>query len=107
MQKVQRCIQRRDRLVGQLSVLGDAIGGNLSKAAVPPGSSNFYWRITWKESQKTKIQYVRPDELAAFENGIKQFSKLKALINQIGDINRSILLLRRTEKTSGSRYRSV
>jgi len=107
MQKVQRCIQQRDRLVGQLSAFGEATSGNLSKAAVPPGSSNFFWRITWKEKQKTKIQYVRPDELQRFEAGIKQFGKLKKLVNQIGDLNRSIILLQRTGKDSITRKSRV
>jgi hypothetical protein len=107
MHNVQRLTLQRDRLVEQLSTFGDAISGNIYKAAVPPGSSNFYWRITWKEKQKTRIQYVRPEELRKFKNGIKKFSSLKSLVNQMGDINRSLLLLRRTEKISGLRNRSI
>jgi hypothetical protein len=87
----KRLIMKRDKLVSELTSYSDAVSGNLSKGAVPPGSKNCYWRITWKENQKTKIQYVRPEAVAAFNKGIEQFNKLKKIVQQIGDINRTVL----------------
>jgi hypothetical protein len=92
MQHETRLLAKRDNLVAQLARHADAISGNLSKSAVPPGSGNYYWRITWKEKQKTKIQYVRPEDLDKVKKGTGQFARLKELAQQIGDINRSIVL---------------
>jgi hypothetical protein len=92
MQHEARLLAKRDKLVAQLARHADAISGNLSKSAVPPGSGNYYWRITWKEKQKTKIQYVRPEDLDRVKKGTEQFARLKELAQQIGDINRSIVL---------------
>jgi hypothetical protein len=92
MQRDDRLLTRRANLVAQLTRHADAISGNLSKSAVPPGSGNYYWRITWKEKQKTKIQYVRPEDLDRVKKGTEQFARLKELSQQIGDINRSIVL---------------
>jgi hypothetical protein len=76
----------------ELTQFPDAVSGNISKAAVPPGSKNFYWRITWKEKQKTRIRYVRPEDVPVITRGIKQFAQLKKILGQIGDINRTIIL---------------
>jgi hypothetical protein len=48
--------------------------------------------------QKTKIQYVRPDEVDAFKAGIKQCARLKVLVNQLGDVNRAIILAKRSKE---------
>jgi hypothetical protein len=95
MSSKKQLIRKRDALINQLSQFSDAVSGNLSKSAVPPHSSNHYWRITWKEKQKTRIQYVRPAELDRFSAGIKQFSRLKNAVNTLGDINRAIILAER------------
>ena len=92
MEHNERLLKKRANLVTQLAQHVNAVSGNLSKSAVPPRSGNFYWRITWKEKQKTKIQYVRPEALDRVRKGIEHFSQMKKLIQQIGDINRTILL---------------
>jgi hypothetical protein len=92
MQRKPRLIEKHAKLVAQLAEHTDAISGNLSKSAVPPRSNNFYWRITWKEKQKTKIQYVRPEDFEIVRKGTEHFAQLKSLIQQIGDINRTIIL---------------
>jgi hypothetical protein len=92
MENKERLLKKRANLMTQLVQHVDAVSGNLSKSAVPPGSANFYWRITWKEKQKTKIQYVRPEALNKVRKGIEHFAHMKKLIHQIGDINRTILL---------------
>jgi hypothetical protein len=92
MQRNDRLLEKRAKLVAQLSRHADAISGNLSKSAVPPGSSNYYWRITWKEKQKTKIQYVHSQDLDKVRKGTEHFARLKELAQCIGDINRRIVL---------------
>ena len=89
---------KRKALMEQLGQYEEAISGNLTKGQIPPGSGKFYSRITWKEKQKTKIQYVRNEELPAIRKGVKQFSKLKNTVQKIGDLNRSLILLRRSLK---------
>lgn len=92
MQRTDRLLEKRARMVAQLSHHSEAISGNLGKSAVPPRSGNYYWRITWKENQKTKVQYVRPEDLDLVRKGTGHFAQLKKLIQQIGDINRTIVL---------------
>jgi len=97
MERADTLIRRRDVLIKKLATFNKAISGNISKGSVPPRSKNYYWRITWKEKQKSIILYVRPEEVPAFRTGIKQFAHLKKTIQEIGDINRTILLRQRTE----------
>jgi len=92
MSRPESLINKRNKLLLQVAQYQDIVSGNISKAAVSPESTNFYWRITWKEKQKTKIRYVRPEEVAAIIRGIKQFAQVKKLLGQIGDINREIIL---------------
>ena len=99
MQRKDRLLEKRAKMVAQLSRYSEAISGNLGKSAVPPRSGNYYWRITWKEKQKTKVQYVRPEDLDSVRKGTGHFAQLKKLIQQIGDINRTIVL---TKKKSAS-----
>ena len=100
MPSLKQLMRSREALIGKLSKYSDAVSGNLSKGAVPPGSTNCYWRITWKEQQKTRILYVRPYEVDKFNAGIEQFARLKGAINKLGDINRAIILAKREEKKS-------
>jgi hypothetical protein len=99
MQRNERLLQKRSRLLAQLTQYPDALSGNLSKSAVPPGSGNFYWRLTWKEKQKTKIQYVRSEDFDKVKKGTEHFALLKKLIQQIGDINRAIVLCKATRSS--------
>lgn len=92
MQHKERLLEKRARLVAQLAQHSEAISGNLGKSAVPPQSDNYYWRITWKEKQKTKVQYVRPEDLDLVRKGTEHFAQLKKLIQDIGDINRRVVL---------------
>lgn len=92
MQHKDRLLEKRARLMAQLTRHTEAISGNLNKTAVPPQSNNYYWRLTWKESQKTKVQYVRPEDLEIVREGTDHFAQLKKLVQQIGDINRTIIL---------------
>jgi hypothetical protein len=92
MQRKDRLLEKRAWLVAQLAQYSDAISGNLGKSAVPPRSDNYYWRITWKEKQKTKVQYVRPEDLDFVRKGTEHFTQLKKLIQEIGDINRRVVL---------------
>ena len=92
MNRSEALLKKRNKLHQELTQFPDAVSGNLSKAAVPPGSNNFYWRITWKDKQKTKINYVRPEDVTAITRGIKQFAQVKKILGQIGDINRTIIL---------------
>lgn len=92
MQRKDRLLEKRAKLVAQLAQHSEAISGNLGKSAVPPHSDNFYWRLTWKEKQKTKVQYVRPEDLDLVKKGTEHFAQLKKLIQEIGDINRTIIL---------------
>jgi len=92
MGRSETLLKMRNKLLQELAQFPDAVSGNISKAAVPPGSNNFYWRITWKDKQKTKINYVRPEDVTAITRGIKQFAQVKKILGQIGDINRTIIL---------------
>src|SRR4030042_1895739 len=92
MHHKDQLLKKRTGLLAQLANHADAISGNISKSAVPPRSDNYYWRITWKEKQKTRIRYVRSEDLESIKKGIEHFAQLKRLIQQIGDINRTIVL---------------
>ena len=92
MRHKDHLLQKRANVMAQLARHADAVSGNLSKSAVPPWSSNYYWRITWKEKQKTKIQYVRAEDVDKVKKGVEHFTQMKKLIQQIGDINRGIIL---------------
>lgn len=92
MQRKDRLLEKRAKLMAQLGQHSEAISGNLGKSAVPPQSGNYYWRITWKEKQKTKVQYVRPEDLDLVRKGTGHFAQLKKLIQEIGDINRRVVL---------------
>ena len=98
MKRVEKIKNKRDILLQKLTTYKEAVSGNLYKGAVPPGSGKFYWRITWKEKQKTKILYVRPDEQSTFSKGIKQYAQMKKILKQIGDLNRTLILLQRKKE---------
>jgi hypothetical protein len=83
MKHIETIKKKRDRLIQKLTTYNEVVSGNLTKGAVPPGSGKFYWRITWKENQKSKILYVRPEELTMLRKGINQFSQMKKTIKQI------------------------
>jgi hypothetical protein len=95
MNRLSSLLVKRDSIVTKISKFHYAIAGNLSKSQIPPGSGKYYWRITWKKKQKTKIQYIRQNELDAIREGIDQFIKLRQAVLQLGEINRAIILLQR------------
>jgi hypothetical protein len=94
MQRIDRLLEKRATLLARLSQYPEAISGNLSQSAVPPGSKNFYWRLTWKEKQKTRVQYVRSEDVDTVRQATEQFALLKKMLLQIGNINREIILSR-------------
>jgi hypothetical protein len=98
MNHLSLLLDKRDAIVSRLSRYSRAVAGNLSKSKVTASSDKYYWRITWKEKQKTKIQYIRPIELKAIREGVDQFVKLRKAILQLGEVNRAILLLQRDKK---------
>jgi hypothetical protein len=92
MQRKDQLLRKRAKLVAQLAQYSEAISGNLGKSAVPPQSDNYYWRLTWKEKQKTRVQYVRPEDFDSVRKGTEDFAQLKKLVQEIGDINRRVIL---------------
>lgn len=95
MSRIESMKKRKKELMARLVKCEAAISGNLTKASIPTGSNNVYWRITWKEKQKTKIQYVRKDEVSDIKRAIKAFATAKKLLQTIGELNRKIMLLQR------------
>lgn len=53
------------------------------------------WRLTWKEKQKTKILYVRNNEVVEVKNGTQQYKKAKEILRKIAFINLKILKVKR------------
>ncbi len=98
MSRLSTLIAKRDKIVSELPQYSTSLAGNLNKSKVPPHSGRYYWRLTWKEKQKTKIQYIRKEELDVIREGVTQFAKLRKAILKLGEINRAILLLQREQK---------
>lgn len=96
MSKVAELEQRKRRILQELADCHPAISGNLSRGAI---GSRHYWRITWKQKQKTKIQYVRNDEVRLFRKGIQAFSRAKQLLQRLGALNQQLLIQQRTERS--------
>jgi len=95
MSRLSSLFTQREKLVVQLSSFSDALAGNLSESQVPPRTGKYYWRLTWKEQQKTRIQYIRQEEVDLIRNGVDQFAKLRKAVLHLGEVNRAIMLLQR------------
>lgn len=95
MSRLSSLLSQREKLVAQLSSFSDALAGNLSKSQVPPHTGKYYWRLTWKEQQKTRIQYIRQEEIDMIRTGVDQFAKLRKAVLQLGEVNRAIILSQR------------
>ena len=98
MNRLSLLLDRRDKTICQLSQFPHALAGNLSRSQVPPRTGKYYWRLTWKEKQKTCIQYIRQEELDLIQEGVRQFAHLRKSLLQLGEINRAIILLQRDEQ---------
>jgi hypothetical protein len=98
MSHLSPLLARRDKTICQLSQSPRALAGNLSQSQVPPRTGKYYWRLTWKEKQKTCIQYIRQEELGLIQEGVRQFAELRKAVLQLGEINRAIILLQRDKK---------
>lgn len=95
MKSQQNLMEKRTRVLASLKDYAGALSGNLSIVSTPPGSKNGYGRLTWKEKQKTKILYIRKEEIAHVKKAVKELIRLKAQIQELCDINRNLLLHKR------------
>ena len=95
MNRLSTLLKKRLALVAALSKYPLALAGNLSKSRVPPQTGKYFWRLTWKEKQKTKIQYVRHVDLIQIQQGVRQFVTLRKVLLQLGEVNRAVILLQR------------
>lgn len=102
MSRLSLLLKKRQTLVDSLSSFPLALAGNLSRSQVPPKTGKYYWRLTWKEDQKTKIQYVRQDNLDEIREGVNQFNKLKETLVSLGEVNRHIALLQQQDRARTS-----
>ena len=93
-------LKRREALLHSLSEYPLALAGNLGKSKVPPRTGKYYWRLTWKEKQRTKVQYVRQEKVTEIYEGVRQFAKLRKTVLHLGEVNRAIALLERENKES-------
>ena len=98
MNRLSLLLDRRDKTIYQLSLFPHALAGNLSQSQVPLRTGKYYWRLTWKEKQKTCIQYIRQEELDLIQEGVRQFANLRKSLLQLGELNRAIMLLQRDEQ---------
>lgn len=99
MSRLSQLLKKRQSLIDSLSSFPLALAGNLSRSQVPPKTGKYYWRLTWKDDHKTKIQYVKQDKLDEIRDGVNQFSKLKKILNSLGEVNRHIALLQQQDYT--------
>ena len=102
MSRLSLLMKKRQSLIDSLSSFPLALAGNLSRSQVPPKTGKYYWRLTWKDGSKTKIQYVRQDSLDEIREGVNQFSRLKEVLNSLGEVNRHIALLQQQDRTRPS-----
>ena len=99
-------LEKRRILIGKLTELVDALPGNLvsaqakSKRKGKDASSAYgpVWRLTWKETGKTRTLYVRISELPGVRHGVDQMKQIKEIVRLIGEINMKLLLARREER---------
>jgi len=90
-------VNKRAKVLSLLKDYPNALSGNLSIVSIPSGSKNSYGRLTWKEKKKTKILYIRKEEITQVKKAVTAFACLKAKVQELGDINRDILLQKRRD----------
>jgi hypothetical protein len=103
--KLKQLIHKKELLMKQLSKLDNCLPGNLNAAYLICNRGNCKctrgerhgpsWRITWKEQQKSKILYIRNNEIKKVKNGITEYKKAKELLKELSFINLEILKLNR------------
>lgn len=78
----------------------------LQKIDIMPGSissvkakGRAYWRLTWKESSKSKIAYIKPDDLDQLEIMIQAYKDVIGAVLEIGRINRMLFLNEKARAT--------
>jgi len=102
---IEQLLQKKESLMKKLLKLDNCLPGNLNAAYLvcnrgkckctrgePHGPS---WRITWKEQQKSKILYIRNNEVEKVKSGINEYKKAKKILKEISFINLEILKLKR------------
>jgi hypothetical protein len=67
----------------------DILPGSISTANAKGRS---YWRLTWKENNKSKIAYLKPEDLDQLENMIQGYKDVIRAVQEIGRINRMLFL---------------
>jgi hypothetical protein len=100
MSRLTSLLDRRRALVDSICRYPLALSGNLGRSQVPPRTGKYYWRLTWKDKQKTRVQYVRQEDVAKAREGVRQFALLRSTILKLGQVNREILLLQSKQGTA-------
>lgn len=103
--KAKQLEKQRKSLFLKLSKLSNCLPGQLTSAYLvcnrgrckctrgePHGPA---WRLTWKENKKTKIFYVRLQEVQLVKKGTLQHKKAKKLLKKIAFLNLEILKVQR------------
>ncbi len=99
-----RLIKKRKRLLKQISVVGPPIKGSLARlyricgakhcGCKKGGNKHEALYLTWKDNKKTKSLYVPVSMHKDTIQWVKNYKKLKTLINILGSVQQDILRLR-------------
>ena len=103
----QKLINQKRLLWEKFLQLRDLLPGNLNAAYLICNRGNCKctrgerhgpsWRLTWKEKQKTKILYVRNNEVKEVKTRTQQYTKAKEILRRLAFINLELLKLKRNK----------
>ncbi len=74
---------------------GDLIPGNLCSFK---NHGATFWRLTWKEKQKTKTRYIRLDEVDDVRRGVEAYAEAKAALERVARANLQRMLDKRRSR---------
>lgn len=102
---IQRLGRKKATLLQRLQQMDDVMPGSLVAARLPCNKGNCKctrgelhgptWRLTWNESGKSRILYIRQAELASVKKGTERYRNAKSILKQIAFLNLELLKAKR------------
>ena len=112
--RMQQLQERIDRIKGELADIGDMTPGSLStqynvcgnptcrcKDPEHPARHGPYYQLSYSRKGKSTTRFVRKEELSAFKEQVKNYTRFRSLVEKWIDLALELSLLRRRSGSGG------
>lgn len=102
MKKMSEISVRIKKIKSELQLLGDLRPGSLTKQyAVPKNKTGAFYQINYMHKMKSRSDYVKKEFVGEMKKQIKEYKKMKSLINEwieLGIMNSKLLMKTKERK---------